>query len=161
MRRILSGSVASPAAGAEWSNVFSTNEPFRLISIQAKLTASAVVANRQVAFLLRDVNGLECYFSGSTSNIAASGSGHAQASIAQATSQATNDGQGNGLVTPWPDFWLPPGWSIASRTASLDVGDQWSAINYVGEFGLDAWHRDQRDAAIEALYEAYAAHASQ
>lgn len=114
-----------PAVGAEWSVKVPNVAYWELLSIAYVLTTSAVVANRRTTVQVLDGNGLVV---GEVDAIAVQAAGVGQQYVYSedvGTPQTlVADSQG----LPAHGVPLTPGWSIATKTALLDVGDQYSAI---------------------------------
>jgi hypothetical protein len=108
----------APDGGAAW----------RVVSLVAVLTTSAVVANRRVSLFADD---------GEREWFRASMSGDQAASLATKYSAYTGaDRAGSstlGLVTGLPvnGLLLRPGHRLRAETSAIDVGDQWSLITVV------------------------------
>lgn len=118
-----------PAAGADISETVPAGVRWRFISLQATLTTSATVVNRQPAAVLDD--GVNAYFTGP----------QLQASTASQTTVWTfsvagilngTAGQTVNSIVP-PGVLLPAGHRIRTRTANLQVGDTWTAPQYLVE----------------------------
>lgn len=114
--------VASPVAGADWSQSVPAGHLWTLLAVTATLTTSAAVANRAPALVLGD--GANPYLT-------------IPAPAVQAASLAGTFGWAVG-VTPAalgvrqvgsiPELTLPAAWTIAVSTLLLDVGDTWTAV---------------------------------
>lgn len=121
----------NPAAGADWTFTVPVSARMRVQSFAATFTASATVANRQVALFVDD--GANVYWSHVLgSNITAS-------QVATVTGTGTNAPTGvvattQSFVIP-PGLILPPGHRIRTVTTGIQAGDQWSAI----WFGMEEW----------------------
>ena len=114
--------VGNPAAGADWAfNVIST---LTLVGVAALLTTSAVVANRTVQLTIADNGGHRVYSSPFSGNQAASNAERYSWGAGLALSGA---GGSNSCPTP-SGLVVGAGWTIATFTGALDVGDQWSNI---------------------------------
>jgi hypothetical protein len=144
--------IASPAAGADITFVPTQIDQCVVMTFKARLTTSAVVANRLPALVMKDING----------NIyVQAGLGQPQAASLAVTytwARAFGAGSAGALVTgqstsgPLPDAWLQPGDTIGTATTNLDVGDQWDQVvcrYYVGEH----WLRLRRELAEATLAE--------
>lgn len=140
--RTLSGTIPSPVAGEGFAYSFSQSEHVRLISLIAKLTTSATVANRQVAFELADVDHNIVFSNGDTTAVAASASASYVVSSAFGYAAAAMVGSASGYAVGMPDLWLPPGWYVACAVANMDAADQISGLAFVAEYGRPAWESD-------------------
>lgn len=115
----------NPAAGSDWLVPVPGGTRWRLHSVVAQLTTSAVVASRVVALHLGDGNG-DIAVSPMLVSQAASlsytycwypGAGHSPAASA-----------GTACAAPLPSLMLDTAYTVSVQTAARDVGDQWSAI---------------------------------
>lgn len=113
----------NPAAGVDWSETVPTNAVWRLISIRALLTASAVVANRRPVLRLDD--GATQFFT-------------VQGAADQTASQAVgwNWSQGGPapvMIGAFHSSFLPvgvllyEGYRVYVNTSGLQAGDDWAA----------------------------------
>jgi hypothetical protein len=116
--------VANPGAGVDWALTMNANQRERIESLNAVYTASAVVANRQVQFIVDDGANVMGVFNASA-NIVASATvnvtgttGSFQAGV------ITTDVQ---ITLPSPLI-LEPGWRLRALTVGKDAGDTWTAI---------------------------------
>lgn len=148
MHRHIIKTVDQPAAGADWSTVPSNGDWTRVLSITAQLVTSATVANRAPDLLTTDVDG---------NVIAADGATAVQAAGETLTWDWRPRSGFNGTTTPSavvgstaPDFWLPPGASVATKTVNIAAADQWSAVVVVF-LVADEWHAMQLEAAVRRL----------
>lgn len=150
-RRVL---VPAPALGADWSVKVPGGVYWRPGTIQAKLTASAVVANRQPRLVFGDGN----------VNFAA-----VEVATSITASQAVTFlfvagliGSSAGVSGNFPNVGIPQivlenQSTIASTTTAIDVGDQWSQIVLdLEEFYLTAEALQERAADRVAADEAVA-----
>jgi hypothetical protein len=127
--RLRSITGTNPAAGVEISETVPAGVRWRLVAFQATLTTSAVVANRFPGILIDDGT-LILLFSRSLAAQAASNS--INHSWADWGAQSTALGSPNALPIP-PGLVLAPGYRIRTSTAALDVGDDWTAPQYLVE----------------------------
>lgn len=118
----------TPAAGAEISETVPTGARWELLSLTATLTSSATVANRHAVLVLDD--GATPYFRvGISTNQAASLA--INYNYAQGVGSAALDG-GVQFITPIPaGVRLASGHRVRTLTTNLQVGDQWSAVEYL------------------------------
>ena len=125
-------SISDPAAGTEISVTVPAGKVWRIQSVRFKLATSAAVANRRVNLqfsfdgVLADVDRESSFTqtAGETSTYSWS-----QTEVAGASTTA------GFLMDPIPiDYILPAGGTIQTVTAaSLDVGDQYSAVHFIVE----------------------------
>ncbi len=118
-RRVVKG--VTPAAGADWSVIVPGGRAWRVVSIAASLVTSAAAANRAPGLVVSD---------GSTQFVNAGPSGVQAASLTYAYGwyhSAAGIGFSTWRTQPIPELFLPAGFVIASSTALMDAGDQWSA----------------------------------
>lgn len=116
---------AIPAAGADFVFTVPANTRMRIISLDATLTTSAAVANRNPALIVDD-----------GANVV----GEINAGVNQAASLAQEYTWGDtlpfsalfggNLTAPLPsNLILPGGWRVRSETTAIDVADQWTNAN--------------------------------
>ncbi|MGH3630266.1 MAG: hypothetical protein ACRDRL_22840 [Sciscionella sp.] len=116
--------IANPAAGADFTQTVPAGEQWILRSARALLTSSAAVANRSVQLQAVDT----------TPNILVSSPAFAVQAASLAVSYDWFNGGGgtsvaNSQTGAWPyELRLQPGWKVQSKTALIDVADQWSLI---------------------------------
>jgi hypothetical protein len=113
---------ANPAAGADWS--FTITAGGTLQSVTARLVTSATAANRTPQLVVTD---------GAGHTVALSPAAPAQPASATATYQwsATSPSQaatGATVTLPVPALTAAVGWTVATTTAGIQAGDQWSNI---------------------------------
>lgn len=126
--------VASPAAGQEWSVTVPGGVVWYAASVVATLTASAAVATRQIRLTVADGTTLFCRIPSASSITAGQ---QALLNWLAGAGYSLNAGTGIGQLNTLPPFPMPGGTVIASLTAGIDAGDQWSAIAlYVIELSL-------------------------
>lgn len=117
--------VSNPAAGSEWSQVVPTGARWKIVAVVAQLVTSAAVATRSVRLFLDD--GANVFFATPAAATQAAG-----ATVAY----SYGDGAGGPITAdaafieaPLPnDCYLLGGFRIRSKTANIDVGDQYSLI---------------------------------
>lgn len=125
--RSIAGS--APAAGAEISETVPAGVRWQLLGMKYQLVASATVANRQSTLLVDDGTTTLFYAGGDPSQPASStflysyGQGYGGVLSGGATNAI-------GRSFPSPNF-LIPGFRLRTQTASIQVGDQYSSIQYV------------------------------
>jgi hypothetical protein len=126
MHDFVSGPLNGVVAGADLAYKPSTSSPWKLLSMVATLTTSAVVGARAPTLQFLDQNG--------TLVLAIPASGTTAASLATVYSWyvagspspgagAVGGGYASGVL---PSFWLPAGWSVKTKTVAIDVGDAWT-----------------------------------
>jgi hypothetical protein len=148
-RRVLAGVIPNPAVGQEISYTFSQNEPVRLISLTAGLYVSGTPGSRGPAFVLGDQSGASTFWTGPVAEQTAGNSGFYSVSH-QFKSAATGWFQGVPLqMVPFLGDWLPAG-SVFRTQTNFQAGDTWTNINFLAEYGGDAWSDDARQAAAQA-----------
>jgi hypothetical protein len=124
--RSITGSI--PAAGADVNEVAPATVRWQLRAIRATLTTSSTAATRQVTLTLDDGTNVYAKFPASTTQLL---------SLADEYDWANYGGQNlaplTGLVTiTIPEgIEIPPSGHIRTSTASIQVGDQWSAPQYL------------------------------
>lgn len=113
-----------PLAGAEVRAVVPGGVIWEVLALRSTLTTSAVVANRVASVAITDADGVltQRYFS--TRSQAASG-GAAYTFAAGLGASVANSGSDDPMPAPPPVALA--GWTVATLTALLDVGDQWSS----------------------------------
>lgn len=116
---------ANPAAGADWTLPVDAGESWEILAVNFTLTASAAVANRSVKLRGLDGNGNEVFRIGPQA-VQTAGQVVVYTYLPGQGYAAGVDGQQLALGTPPPI--LPPGYSLASLTGAIDVGDQFSKI---------------------------------
>lgn len=117
--------IAAPAAGAEMSITPNTGSHWRLMGLIFTLTTSAVVANRNVSLTLSDGT------SRTFKMVTAANQAATLAIDYTAYPDAVPAGIVNNTVVmalPTDGLWMPKGWTLASTTALIDPGDQYSGI---------------------------------
>jgi hypothetical protein len=113
-----------PAAGVDWNVNVSTNARWRLISLVARLTTSATVANRTPSLFLRDASANGIFDSPQITPQAASlvvaySWGDSCAAVATVGGVANAPLPGN--------CYLAQNMQIFSSTPGIQAGDQWTA----------------------------------
>jgi hypothetical protein len=140
MPKRIQGSLAQPALGVDLVDIINTSDSFKLQTLRATLTTSAVVANRFPHFRIVNQNGdIFHEMVASTAQTASStivydlcgGNGGAAAGT------ATVDGVASIKL---PDFWLPGSADLSTVTTALDAGDQWSKIFWTALVGDEFEH---------------------
>jgi hypothetical protein len=131
--RLRSITGTTPAAGAEISETVPTNVRWNLIAFRAKLTTSAVAATRKPDLTIDD----------GVTILAQSGSNAAIVAINNATSTWCNSGYAGAInaagdnMGPLPQIFLRGAYRIRTTTTALDVGDQWTAPQYLVQEWVD------------------------
>lgn len=126
--------VANPAAGANFSATVPPGVAWEVISVELRLTTSAVVANRQTNLVFTDPTGLELgrlYYGAA---VAAS----TVATITYMQGIGTSQGGSIGFQSlPSPSLPLLAGGTVATSISGIDTGDQLSNIAlYVREWSV-------------------------
>lgn len=118
-RQIIVG--AAPAAGADWSVTVPAGELWELRSVFAQLVTSAAVATRGARLVVND---------GTAAFLTLPAPATQAASLTGTYTWAPHGPQlalAQANIGFVPELSLMPGWSIASSTAAIDAGDQWTA----------------------------------
>jgi hypothetical protein len=117
--------VATPAAGANWSITVPPGASWTLISARATLVTSAAAANRTPNLQIKDGSGnivLDALGGvAQTASLTVTWSWSAGAATSTVLSSVNSVGLPQGLK-------LNAGWVIQQATANLQAADQWSAI---------------------------------
>ncbi len=116
--------IASPAAGGNIAWNLATNRNVKLDAFSCLFVTSAVVANRGPVLIVKDSAGNIIWQLGGTAAVVASTSERLFWALSLAGSNNGVNNQANAL----PEMWLPPGCTLSTITANLDVGDQFSQI---------------------------------
>lgn len=125
LRAVREVSVTTPAAGAEFTVTNTSRTYWELLGVHLRLATSAAAGNRNVIVQARDAD---------TNRYASVSSGQNQgAGVTVDYSFLAGLGMvSSALITsvglPVPPIVVVPGSTVSSRTASLDVGDQYSLI---------------------------------
>lgn len=117
--------VASPAAGAEWSRSVPSGVTWLPLSLAYTFVSSAVVANRNPAVTFGD--GTTVY-GWTDTPIAVAASTTLRLAYMRGVGVSSQTGLASRVVTALPTVPLPGNHQLASVTAGLDAGDQYSAI---------------------------------
>lgn len=131
---MLSNTVTTPAAGADWSFATSGQARTLIRGGTAQLVTAAAVATRQVALIVDD---------GATTLYTIEAASTQLAGITQVYSFIPGDTLTTLIATQQPVFLPPelvlgPGWRIRVSTTALQAADQWSAI----QLFLEQWLED-------------------
>jgi hypothetical protein len=127
--------VASPAAGAEFSQTVPTNARWELVSVQAQLVTAVGGGNRLARLIIDD----------GANNLVVVPALSAQAA-SLTVGYSWGQGQGGPVIAndtaffsgPFPnDAYLPASSRVRSSTNGIAGGDQWSAINMMVREWLD------------------------
>ena len=118
--------VAKVAAGADLSFQVPNGLIWNVVSVTAKFTASAAVANRVISFNLKDQNGTLVYtYALPTLTANQSQTLTFSEDVVSVPASFTNGGTS---LVPFPDTWFSSLWTFSTSTAAIDAGDQWSAV---------------------------------
>lgn len=112
---------AQPAVGTAFSLLVPGGEVWRVITAQATLVTSAVVANRTPRFAVLDNDGTEIFRSITASSVSAGNTNTVQ--WATGFGNAISGAQG-GQTAPLPELFLDAGSQIQLTAGALDAGDQ-------------------------------------
>lgn len=142
-------SVASPAVGHDLSGIPNYGDGYRLLTFRARLTTSAVVANRYPHFQFVSP-------SGNVIHEVAAYNAQVASTVTTYDLVAGLGVQGGGIYLtdgvsslPLPDLWFPAGTKIQTKTTALDVGDKWDEVYYSALIG-DEWEHLRLLAEIKA-----------
>lgn len=132
-RRIVN--VPAPAAGADWAVVVPGGRNWRIAMGTAQISTSATVTNRAPLALVTD--GTETLWEyGNGAELPASQT--ALVSLASTPPPVGFAAQVLSVLAPFPDAWIPGGFTLGTVTLNLQAGDQWSKISlYVEEYWYD------------------------
>jgi len=115
---------ANPGAGADFVFATAARQRVRVESFTAQFAASAAAANRNIEVIVDD-----------GANVVWRTSVPAVVTASQTVQvSGTGSNQPTGIVTTDftvlipPGLILPPSWRLRTATASIQAGDQWSAI---------------------------------
>jgi len=123
--------IAQPAAGAEWTITVPGYAYWRVLSIAAQLTASAVAASRSPRINVASSEGIFLTCSSPSNQTA---NQIVTYCVANFGLNAILNNNRVVLGMPLDRLWLQPGWTIKSQTTQIDAGDQWAnIIAYVEE----------------------------
>lgn len=148
-RRVVTRLLPEPAAGADIKYEPSQSDPVRLLSLHAKLTTSATVDSRRVALSFLDESAVEYWTADLAALQAASLAVTYSWSPRASTVALATLTSGERAQAGFPGFWLQPGDTIATVTALLQAGDQWS--NIVVRYQIcEVWEHLQMMAQLEA-----------
>lgn len=125
---------AQPGAGADWAFGFNALSRTRVISFNAQLLTSAVVANRIVRVQVKDGSGNIVYQGSPSAVIPASTT--AQVTGLVGLNSAVTDPQTVNIALP-PIILTGAGTTIGVSTTNLQAGDQWGQQNIYVEQWLD------------------------
>lgn len=117
--------VTAPAAGAEWSFPNNRGAVLWIYALTQRLVTSAVVATRTPT--VRVLSGLEIVHIFTTAQNQAASLDRRIAAYNGANHADSATG-GNRLAWPVDGVRLLNGWTVASNTPGMDVGDQYSEI---------------------------------
>ena len=118
-------SLGNPAAGSDFTLSFNVGTRNWVHALSATLTTSATVANRMPVFLFKDISGNLLWSLGG--NTAQTASKTVEYNLGESAALGV-DSAGNAVVTMPTEAVGVANWSIASSTAGLQAGDQWSSI---------------------------------
>lgn len=117
--------VSKIAAGADLSFQVPVGVIWNVVSLTAKFTASAAVANRVPAFFVKDQGGTVVYqYNVATITASQNGTFTFSEDVVTPATFAT----GTLMLEPMPSTWIPPLWTFGTTTAAIDTADQWSNV---------------------------------
>lgn len=129
-RRTFTGT--APAAGSDWTVTVPAGKVWRVLSVRASLVTSATVANRAPALTVSD--GSAVFLTVPAPAVQAASLTGVFDWYEYASAQAV----GNVQAAALPELIIPAGFVLASSTAAIAAGDQWSApVVYV----IETWDR--------------------
>lgn len=118
--------IVKQAAGADLSFQVPNGLNWNVVSLTAKFTASAAVANRVISFNLKDENGTLVYtYALPTLTASQTQTLTFSEDVVSIPSSFTNGGVS---LVPLPSTWFPSLWTFSTSTAAIDTGDQWSLV---------------------------------
>jgi len=140
MHRYIQGTLATPLAGVELSELPNYADAFRLLTLRAKLVTSATVSNRWPHIQFVSPSGNVIHEVAPHAAQAAStavyydlcGSGGASLD-----GSAVNDDVSSMSL---PDFWWPAGTKVVSVTTNLQAADQWEDVYWSALVGEEFEH---------------------
>jgi len=117
--------VSKLAAGADLNFQVPNGVIWRVVSLTAKFTASAVAASRIPAFFVKDQGGTVVY----TYNIATITANQTGTfTFSEDVVTPATFASGGIFLEPQPSTWFPPLWSFGTTTAAIDAGDTWTNV---------------------------------
>ena len=131
--RLVVNSIANPAAGAEWAFAIPAGVVREILGIAFVLTSGATVINRGTMIEVADDGGnLMGRWGGNWPQPASLSVNYS--APAPLAGQTDSIGSFGAVCMPMPSgLYLLAGWVLRSRTANIQVGDQYSAIHVLSE----------------------------
>lgn len=120
----------NPGAGNPARVLVPGSRAYRLLSVQATLTTSAVVASRTPMVQLLDGDLIEWLRLSPSASVVASTTTLLVWHVGMATSYTSGSG---GLYSPLPDVFIPEGHTIQLSAVNLDAGDTLTTIKMFWE----------------------------
>lgn len=118
--------IAKLAAGSDLSFTVPVGLLWNVVSLTAKFTASAAVASRIPAFVVKDQGGAIVYqYNVATLTAAQTGTFTFCEDVVTPATFAT----GTIMLEPMPSTWIPSNWSFGTVTAAIDTADTWTNVN--------------------------------
>lgn len=117
--------VPNPAAGAQFSVTVPGDQAWRVLSVAALLTTSAVAGNRSCALLADDQQSV---YLAADADVAITANLAVTVSWALGLITSTSVATGGVASAGLSDLVLPPGHRLRSAVTAFDVADQWSSI---------------------------------
>lgn len=140
MHRYVQGSVANPGAGHDLSDIPNYGDSYRLLTLRAVLTTSAVVANRYPHFQFVSPSGAVIH---EIVPAAAQAASLAVTYDLVAANGALFDGSAvhDGVSSlSLPDLWVPAGTKVRTLTTAIDAGDTWTGVYWSALVGDEYEH---------------------
>jgi hypothetical protein len=125
--------IATPAAGADFTQTVPSSTRWRIVSLSATLTTAVAVANRNVDLVIDDGANVFAEISSGFSQVASLVNDYTW--MDGGVAQAAFD---NIVALPLPSqMFLPPTFRIRSETTGIQPADQWSAITMLVQQWID------------------------
>lgn len=117
--------IAKIAAGSDLTFNVPIGLLWNVVSLTAKFTASAAAANRIPTMFVKDQAGT-IVFQYTLGTITAGQTG--TFTLLQGVVTPATFATGTVMLEPFPQTWLPSGWSFGTSTAAIDSGDTWTNV---------------------------------
>lgn len=116
--------ITTPGAGADFLFTIPTSARMRIVSLNAVLTTSAAVANRDVSLVIDDGANVVAELNSGANQLASLTQEYTWGDSLPLASVFN----GNQMIPLPSQLILPPAFRIRSETTAIDVADQWSSI---------------------------------
>jgi hypothetical protein len=123
-------SVATPAAGADWSYTITGSYWIRLAALSFQFVSSSATANRVPTLQILDEGGV---ILAAIPPAAAQTASHTYTYTFLPNVGVVGSIDANVAVAPLPSFFLRPGYKVVTVTSAIDTGDQYSNIRMIAE----------------------------